>query len=293
MNTGQLPMVPANLRRLRTLHDGLARDFGAALSGLLRTSIDVSVTDVDQLDYGRFMRSLSTPTCFYVLKAEPLKERLMLDVEPAILHPMINRLLGGPVEEEPPPNRPLTEIERSLAARIVRLFLRECRSAWPKTLDLDLDILQVESNPRPSRILPDDEQVIFVEFELIIAEMRGLMRLCLPCRIVEGLVDTLPAENRASRDGFSPGASAVVEVTLAETQISAEALADLRVGDIITTETAADSPATVSIEGAAQFLGKPGTYQGRKAVRLTEPIRRAAQDDDSAQDDDVPEGDGS
>ena len=279
MNTDQQQVVPVNVRRLRTLHDGVARDFGAALSELLRTSIDVSVTDVDQLDYGRFLRSLPTPTCFYVLKAEPPGERLMLDVEPAILHPMINRLLGGPVEEESPPNRPLTEIEQSLAARIVRLFLREYRSAWPNTLDLELDTLQVEHTPRSLRILPDDEPVILIDIELAFAKMRGLMRLCLPCRIVPNLFDTPPGDS----DGFSSDASAVVEVTLAETQIDAEALADLRVGDIITTETAADSPATVSIEGAARFLGKPGTYQGRKAVRLTEPILRAAQDDDVSQ----------
>ena len=63
-----------------------------------------------------------------------------------------------------------------------------------------------------------------------------------------------------------------MRVTLAETQIAAGELADLRVGDIIATETAADSPAIVSIEGAAKFRAKPGTYQGRKAVRLTEAM---------------------
>ena len=70
----------------------------------------------------------------------------------------------------------------------------------------------------------------------------------------------------------------MVEITLAETPVDAEALADLRVGDIIATETAADSPVIVSIDGAARFLGKPGTYQGRKAVRLTEAIEPPSPD---------------
>ena len=67
-------------------------------------------------------------------------------------------------------------------------------------------------------------------------------------------------------------ASRTVEITLAETQIEAAALADLQVGDIIATETPADRPVKVTIDGDVRFFGKPGTYQGRKAVRLTEPV---------------------
>ena len=47
----------------------------------------------------------------------------MLDIELAILFPMIDRLLGGAGEDEPP-SRALTEIELALAARIVRVFLQ-------------------------------------------------------------------------------------------------------------------------------------------------------------------------
>ena len=43
----------------------------------------------------------------------------------------------------------MTEIEWRLAARMVRLFLQECRSAWQGMFDGNLEILQTESNPRP------------------------------------------------------------------------------------------------------------------------------------------------
>ena len=97
-------VTPEHLQWLRTLHEGLARDFGAALSSLLRTTVEIRLADVDSMDYGRFLCDLGVPTCFHVLKAEPLHDRLMLDIEPSILHPMIDRLLGGPVAEEPPPS---------------------------------------------------------------------------------------------------------------------------------------------------------------------------------------------
>lgn len=268
----QQPISPQHLRRLRTLYESVARDFGVGLSALLRTSVDVRLAGVDQCRYGQFVSELQPPACFYVLKADPLDDRAMLDIEPAILHQMIDRLLGGPGEDGPPPGRPLTEIEWCLSVRIVRLFLQNCRDTCSGVLDLKLDVLQQEDNPRLLRVLPADEMVILVRFELAIGQLRGTMRLCWPGRVIEQLGDKPRPANPALASRPLPGSLAEVQVTLAETQIAAGDLADFRVGDIIATETAVDSPATVSIEGVAKFRARPGVYQGRKAVRLTEPI---------------------
>ena len=266
---------PQHMRRLRTMHAGLARDFGTALSTLLRSPVAVSLTGVDQLTYGQFVYNLETPACFYLLKADPLGERLMLDIEPSILYPMIDRLLGGGREEEPPLNRPLTEIELCLAARVVRRFLQECCHAWHDVVELKLDVLQVESNPRLLRILPADEMVILSGFEVAIGELRGLVRFCLPCRVIEQIGDKLLPEDLARNSRCMSDSVAEVRATLAVTQITAGELADLRVGDIIATETDVNSPAMVSIDGEGRFHAKPGAYQGRKAVCLADAIEPA------------------
>jgi flagellar motor switch protein FliM len=54
---------PRQLRWLRTLHESLARDLGAALSALLRSPVDVSLAGVDQRTYGEFLDHLDTPAC--------------------------------------------------------------------------------------------------------------------------------------------------------------------------------------------------------------------------------------
>ncbi len=63
-----------------------------------------------------------------------------------------------------------------------------------------------------------------------------------------------------------------LNVTLATTPITAAELSGLRVGDIVATETLADSPAVVSIGGGPKFLAQPGVCRGRSAVRITQPI---------------------
>ena len=83
------------MRALQTLHEGFGRNFGAALSALLRSIVEVKLTSVDQLTYSEFVFSLENPTCFNLLKAEPLEGNLILDINPSILYPIIDRLLGG------------------------------------------------------------------------------------------------------------------------------------------------------------------------------------------------------
>jgi len=61
------------MRALQSLHEGFGRNFGAALSALLRTIVEVKLTSVDQLTYSEFVFSLENPTCFNLLRAEPFE----------------------------------------------------------------------------------------------------------------------------------------------------------------------------------------------------------------------------
>ena len=89
------------MRALQTLHEGFGRNFGAALSALLRSIVEVKLTSVDQLTYSEFVFSLENPTCFNLLRAAPLEGNLILDINPSILYPIIDRLLGGGRESAP------------------------------------------------------------------------------------------------------------------------------------------------------------------------------------------------
>ena len=64
------------MRALEALHEGFGRNFGAALSGYLRTIIEVSVAHIEQLTYSEFIHSLPNPTCFNLLKADQLDGQL-------------------------------------------------------------------------------------------------------------------------------------------------------------------------------------------------------------------------
>ena len=73
------------LRAITSLHERFARNFGAAVSGFMRTIVDVELTSVEQLTYSQFILSLPNPTCFALLQAVPLEGLLVFEIAIVLL----------------------------------------------------------------------------------------------------------------------------------------------------------------------------------------------------------------
>lgn len=273
------------MRALQTMHEGFGRNFGAALSALLRTIVEVKLTSVDQLTYSEFVFSLENPTCFNLINAAPLEGQIILDINPSLLFPIIDRLLGGGSDISAPARRPLTEIELRLVGRITSLFLAEMRNAWENVVALELEVDHVESNPQLVQIVPPNEVVVLISFELILGDVRGMLNLCIPFNTIERLGGKLSANSwiTTSKKPATPDAirqltenlsGAVVEVVaeLAETNIATADLINLRVGDIIATEQDIHRPLEIVIEGQPKYYATPGAYKGRKAIQVSGAI---------------------
>jgi flagellar motor switch protein FliM len=273
------------MRSLQTMHEGFGRNFGASLSALLRTIVELKLTSVDQLTYSEFVFSLENPTCFNLIKAAPLEGQLILDINLSLLFPIIDRLLGGGSDAAPPARRPLTEIELRLVSRITDLFCKELKQAWENVLAIDLSIDRVESNPQLVQIVPPNEVVVLISFELTLGDARGMMNLCIPFNSIERISNRLSSnswvsygtkkatpENIKRISGQLSDAVVEVVVELAETNISTSDLIGLRVGDIIATEKDVERPLVVSVEGRPKFHAQPGAFKGRKAIQVVGTI---------------------
>jgi flagellar motor switch protein FliM len=278
------------MRALQTLHEGFGRNFGAALSALLRSIVEVKLTSVDQLTYSEFVFSLENPSCFNLLRADPLEGNLILDINPSILCPIIDRLLGGGREGGPLARRPLTEIELRLVSRITGLFLEELRHAWENILDLKFEVVQVESNPQLVQIVPPNEVVVVIGFELSIGDLRGMMNLCIPYNSIERIGGKLSANSWVSygrrqatpesvRNISQTVCTSLVQlsVRLAQTQIGTGDLIALRVGDVITTQKDIHRPVIVSVQGVPKFRARLGAFKGRKAILIDSTLDNPAE----------------
>ncbi|MBL9124626.1 MAG: FliM/FliN family flagellar motor switch protein, partial [Planctomycetaceae bacterium] len=168
--------------------------------------------------------------------------------------------------------RPLTEIEQRLALHLAGMVLAELRPIWSPEAAAELTVERIETNPhRLSECLPASEPIWQMEFTVAIEHARGGLRICLPASLAAQLcpLDAAGAATSAARPTGAAGNPLVQLVAhLAETTLTDRDLAELRPGDLITTDHTVESPLIIRVDGVPQFQARPGAMQGRKAVRI-------------------------
>src|SRR5207237_9373083 len=83
------------IRSLHFVHDRFARNFSSSVSAYLRTVVEVALENIAQISYSEFMNAVSDPTCYAAISLKPLDGLAALEMGPALVFPMIDRLLGG------------------------------------------------------------------------------------------------------------------------------------------------------------------------------------------------------
>lgn len=274
------------MRAFQALHEGFSREFGAALSGMLRAIVEVKLISVDQLTYSEFVFSLENPTCFNLLYSDGLEGHIILDLNPSIIYPIVDRLLGGGKQAAHDlPQRPLTEIELQLVSRITKQAIVALENSWANICQLKLKVSQIESNPQLVQIVPPNEVIVLISFEVSMGEIRGIMNLCIPFNTIEPLAGKLSSNSWSAytkkaadprqmlnlETGVTKAAVELV-VTLAKAKLTAQEFSHLAVGDVILTENTPQTGAEVMVEGCPLFVAFPGVLKGHKAIRMGQLI---------------------
>jgi flagellar motor switch protein FliM len=271
-----------HIRALAAIHDGFARNFGATLSGFLRTIIDVRVVGVEQLTYSEFIHSLPNPTCFVILHAPPLEGQMCIEISPLIVYPIIDRLLGGNNADAFIPQRPLTSIEWRLISRLIDRALEHLSEVWRNLVQAKFAMVQTESNPQLIHIVAPTEVVVYITFEIKMGNCAGTMSMCVPFNVIETVLSKLTTQ---SWFGYKPKdaspeqqnrllrslSKTTVDMVafLGATHIKLSELRELQPGDILQLDKNTKRDLVLQIAGINKFAGKIGDFRGRKALQIT------------------------
>ncbi len=273
------------MRALENLHEGFSRNFGASLSGFLRTIVECKVANIEQMTFSEFTHSLPNPTSFNLLSPEPLEGNVCLEISPLIIYPIIDRLLGGSNADLFIPQRPLTAIEMRLVNKLLVRAVASLQEAWASVIQLNVKLGESESNPQLVQIVPPNEVVVVIGFELKMGGRAGTMSLCIPYNVIEPVIEKLSAQtwNAYKRDaghGINrtrvatqlDRARVTVTGVLAETTIKLSELRHLEVGDIVMTDKPAAAPLMLLVEGKRKYLGHIGQFKGNRAFKVQRQI---------------------
>ncbi len=261
------------LRQINHLHDGMARTLTTQLSAQLRATIRVEDPRAEQRTYQEFVREASDPAILAAFAAEPLMGSALLEVDPIIAFPMIDRLLGGSGDGHGPA-RPVTEIELGVIHRVLQAILDAWRDAWSHVSVLRPRILGVETNPLFTQVVAPTEIVLAVTCVCGLGHQEGRIRLCFPHTMIEPLLSRLASRQWVASSSEPPGAREVqlrsgltdvlvaVSVELGRLRLPLRRVLGLHPGDLLPLGVPHGSPARLHIHGQPKFLGQIGR-QGR------------------------------
>jgi len=274
------------MRALHTLHEHFARNFGASLSGYMRNIVEVRVAHAEQMTYSEFIAGLPNPTSFNLLSSDELEGQLCLEVSPLIIYPIIDRIMGGSNQDLFIPQRPMTLIEQRVMRTILERGMGPLADAWEGVRKMTFHLGEMESNPQIVQIVPPNEVVVVIVFEIKLTNRAGTMSLCIPFNVIEPFMEDLSAQNwflagRSSHDGVwsdriaerLQGAKLEVTGVLAETTTTFAELRALEVGDLIMTSRSSSRPVVVYVEGRPKFFASIGEHRGQQALVIRRPIR--------------------
>src|SRR6266851_4451568 len=147
------------LRAIHLLHENFARGLASSLSAYLRAYVAVNLVSVEQLSFMEFSQCLPSPSCLVSLGLHPYEGKAVLELNPGLVFPIIEMLLGGGSRSTPKINREITEIEQSVLDGMIRITLQDLKTAWQSVTPLEFTIEGHETEPQLLRILAPNEAV--------------------------------------------------------------------------------------------------------------------------------------
>ena len=271
------------MRSLHFLHDRFARNFSSSLSAYLRTISEINLVSVEQLTYSEFLLSLPDPTCFVSIQMRPLEGNAALEINPSLVFPIIDKMLGGPGESLSE-IRAMTAIEQNIFEAIIRLILEDLMEVWKQIVTLEMRVHAQETSPQLVQVVAPNEVVVLVVFEVKFQEVVGMMNFCIPSIILEPIAQEFDQEwytgykksetfeeakmltELMKRVYFKVGAE------IRGSTIAVEDFLTLEEGDLIQLTAKPQDPLVLSINEVPKYNGQVLISNEQRSFQVTEKI---------------------
>jgi flagellar motor switch protein FliM len=267
-------------RMLQLAFDGFARQATTVFTSALRTVCAVGLVSVEQRTYAEYVDSLNATTYLTMFSAEPIHARGVLEIPLAAVMSSIDHMLGGSGTTQQP-ERPLSEIESTVARTMIERLLGEMRYSMAGVLPLEPVVTGVEYSPQFAQVASAADVMVIAVFELRINEREFPITICLPFagllpHLVRASAPVPVSEReraqqaRASAqllDGFQL-VPVPVSVRVRPTTLGPDDLAMLQIGDVIRLDHPAAAPLEVVVDGTTFAHATAGTRGPRLAALI-------------------------
>lgn len=267
------------LRAICNLHEVVAKNIASSLSAYLRAYLTARLMSVEQLTYEEFRERLSSPSCLLSLSLHPYEGNAILEIDPALVFPFVEIVLGGSGKQSPQFNREATEIELKLLDSLFGILLRDFQGAWKTVGNIEFSLDSVETDTQTLRVLGPQEAVVAIEMEIQIGEARGCIRFAIPSVIIRMMRQKFDKQSLLRKAESDPLRRARtlrrlhpslvrMEASLPSFDISLRELLSLEVGDVLDVQRPIRTPVIVTVNGKAKYEGRMLAADGKRGIEI-------------------------
>jgi flagellar motor switch protein FliM len=274
------------LRSIHLLHDNFTRSLASSLSAFLRAYVAVNLLSVEQLAFSEFVQCLPSPTSIVALGMKPYDGTSLLEINPSLLFPILEMLLGGTGQGSQQIDREITEIEQSILDGLLRIILQDLRTAWHAVAAFEFSIESHETEPQLLQVFAPNEAVVCISVEICIGEISGTMNLGIPSILVKMLRQkfdqqwTLRKTNSTENEHervlrLIHNSEMHMESRLQGPTMRMETLLGLQEGDVVEFDYPLNRPLDVMLNGMLRYRGEVVGVGRKRAFQVenlvTEP----------------------
>jgi len=260
-------IAKSQLRAIHALHDNFARNLVSSLSAYLRSYLTATLVSVEQLSYAEFLQGLPSPTCLVSLGMKPVDGNAVLEINPSLIFPTLEMVLGGTCKSNPNIQREITEIEQTLLDGLFRIVLHDLREAWKAVSPIDFIIETIEKEPQFLRVLAPNEAVVAVAVEVRIGEIVGMMNIAMPSIVIKMMRQKFDLQWSVRKSESSAAeqervfkliqrAQMTFDVRLVGPSVSLQDLLKLEEGDVLTFDYPVERNLAAFVNGRKKFSGQ-------------------------------------
>ena len=271
----------SQVRAIHLLHDTFVRNLVSSLSAYLRSYLTVNLVSVEQLSYAEFLDGLPSPTCMVSLGLNPYDGNGVLELNPSLVFPILEMLLGGTGKTTINIQRDITEIEQKLLDGLFRIILHDLREAWKGVTAIDFTIEAMETEPQLLHVLAPNEAVVVVAVEVRIGETVGMMNIAMPSIVIKMMRQKFDQQwsvrkTHASQDEqlrilrFLREASLAMEARLTGPTLTVHELLGLEEGQLLTFDYPVSRPVDLEVNGGRKFSGYVVSTGKKRAFQIEE-----------------------
>jgi flagellar motor switch protein FliM len=271
------------LRAIHLLHENFSRSLSSSLSAFLRAYVAVNLVSVEQLSFAEFAQCLPSPSCMISLKMKPFDGNSLLEINPSLVFPILEMLLGGSGRGLAKVTREVTEIEQSILESIFRIILNDLKTAWSAVTPIDFVLDSHETEPQLLQVLAPNEAVVAISMEARIGDNSGMMNMGIPSITVKMLRQKFDQQWSMRRTQSSVDDQArmfklmqqselQVDVRLRGPMLSFEDLMALEPGKTLTFDYPIDRELDFMMNGRTKFKTKIVSMGRKRAAKLVEQV---------------------